>query len=137
MHLDCRRAQRHLDNRPQMLVETVPQAIALVLTLPAVRYFPGFDAVVVLALIQAAAGTLAARYLATSPYRLGFDTDIARRLVIFGWPILLSAVPLAAVYQGERAIIGRVAGMEALAAYSAAFMIAMVPGLLARARATR
>lgn len=131
MHLDCRRAQRHLDNRPQMLVETVPQAIALALTFPAVKYFPGFEAVVVLAIIQAAISTILARYLATSPYRLGFDIDIARRLVIFGWPILLSAVPLAAVYQGDRAIIGRLAGMEALAAYSAAFMITMVPGLLA------
>lgn len=131
MHLDCRRAQRRLDNRPQMLIEAVPQAIALALTLPAVRHFPGFEAVVVLAIIQAAAAMLLARYLATSPYRLGFDAQIARRLVIFGWPILLSALPLAAVYQGDRAIIGRLAGMEALAAYSAAFMITMVPGLLA------
>lgn len=131
MHLDSRRAQRRLDNRPQMLIEAVPQAIALVLTLPAVRYFSGFEAVVALAIIQAVTATLLARYLASSPYRAGFDQDIARRLLIFGWPILLSALPLAAVYQGDRAIIGRLAGMEALAAYSAAFMITMVPGLLA------
>lgn len=131
IHLDCRRAQRHLDNRPQMLVETVPQAIALAMTVPVLARFPGFEAVVVLAIIQACAGTIVARYLASSPYRLGFDADIARRLVVFGWPILLSALPLAAVYQGDRAIIGRLAGMEPLAAYSAAFMMTMVPGLLA------
>jgi len=43
----------------------------------------------------------------------------------------MSALPLIAVYQGDRAIIGRLAGVEALAAYSAAFMITMVPGLVA------
>ena len=131
MHFDCRRAQRQLNNRPQMLIETVPQALALALTFPVIARVPGFDAVVILAIVQAAAGTIIAHYLAPSSYRLGFDRDIVRRLVIFGWPILLSALPLAAVYQGDRAIIGRLAGMEPLAVYSAAFMITMVPGLLA------
>ena len=39
-------------------------------------------------------------------------------------------MPLIAVYQGDRVIVGRYLGMEALAVYSAAFMLAMVPGLL-------
>ena len=53
-----------------------------------------------------------------------------RRFIAFGWPILLSALPLIAVYQGDRIIVGRYLGMEALAVFSAAFMLAMVPGLL-------
>lgn len=130
-HLDCRRAQRRFDNRPQMLVEAVPQGAALAATFPVLAMLPGYEAVVALAILQAAVGVLVARLLTPEPYRLAFDTGIMRRLVVFGWPILLSALPLAAVYQGDRAIIGRISGMEQLAAYSAAFMMAMVPGLLA------
>ena len=130
-HLDCRRAQRRLDNRPQMLIEAVPQAIALLATPLALSLVPGFAAVVVLAIVQAIAAVLTARVLTDAPYRIAFDIDVVRRLVAFGWPILLSALPLVAVYQGDRAIVGRIAGLEPLAAYSAAFMLAMVPGLLA------
>lgn len=131
VHLDSRRAQRRLDNRPQLTLEVVPQAIALTATLPVLAFVPGFMAAVVLAILQAAAAVAVARSLTRAPYRLGCDEDVLRRLLAFGWPILLSALPLAVVYQGDRAIIGRISGLEALAAYSAAFMITMVPGLLA------
>lgn len=131
VHLDCRRAQRRFDNRPQLLVEVLPQAVALAATPAVLAVSPGYEAVVALAIIQASSSILTALALTNTPYRLAFDTDVMRRLISFGWPILLSALPLAAVYQGDRAIIGRISGIEALAAYSAAFMLAMVPGLLA------
>ncbi|MEZ5898161.1 MAG: oligosaccharide flippase family protein [Hyphomicrobiaceae bacterium] len=131
MHMDCRRAQRRLDNRPQLLVEVAPQALALAATLPVLKLYPGFEAVVVLSLIQASSSVVVARLLARTPYRLAFCEDVVKRLLRFGWPIMLSALPLIAVYQGDRAIVGHLAGIEALAAYSAAFMITMVPGLVA------
>lgn len=136
VHMECRRAQRRFDNRPQMLVEVVPQAVALIATLPLVRWQGGYEAVVTLAILQALSAVAMARLLSPTPFRLTFDGDITRRLIAFGWPILLSALPLVAVYQGDRAIVGRLIGVEALAAYSAAFMLAMVPGLLA-ARASQ
>lgn len=129
--LDCRRAQRHFDNRPQILVEVVPQAIALFATLPMVRLAPSYAAVVVIALIQATASVVVSRMVSSAPYRFAANRDVITRLVAFGWPILISALPLIAVYQGDRAIIARLYGVETLAAYSAAFMITMVPGLLA------
>lgn len=130
-HLDCRRAQRAYDNRPQLIVETIPQAAALFATIPIVRLSPDFTAVVVLAIVQAATSVLVSRLVSTSPYAFAADRDAAARLVKFGWPILLSALPLVAVYQGDRTIIARLSGVEALAIYSAAFMITMVPGLIA------
>lgn len=131
MHLDCRRAQRRLDNRPQLIVEIIPQTVALAATLPLLGVLPGYDAVVAAAVLQAAATLAVARAVADNPYALALRADVVKRLIVFGWPILLSALPLVAVYQGDRAIIGRMSGIEALAAYSAAFMLTMVPGLLA------
>lgn len=131
LHLDNRLQQRRLDNRPFMLVEVLPQAAALALTLPALHVVPDYAAVVVLALAQALLAVATSHLIAGRPYRVGWDGVILDRLVRFGWPIWLSAIPLIAVYQGDRLIVGKVFGMEALAGYSAAFMITMVPGLLA------
>ena len=131
MHLDCRRSQRRFDNRPQLLVEVVPQAAALALTLPVLVYATDYSAVVWLALAQAATSVAISHVLAERPYRLAIDAGVLTRQVAFGWPILASALPLIAVYQGDRIIIGRLHGMEELAGYTTAFMVTMVPGLIA------
>jgi O-antigen/teichoic acid export membrane protein len=130
-HLDARRAQRRLQNRPFVLIEVAPQAVALLLTWPVVTHVPDFGAVVWLALAQAATTLLVSHAVAGRPYRLVFDAAILKRLIDFGWPIWLSAFPLIAVYHGDRIVIGRLIGIEDLAGYSAAFMVAMVPGLVA------
>lgn len=131
MHLDSRRHQRALDNRAFVLVEVVPQAAALLLTLPVLQLVPGYAAMIVIAMVQAAVSVATSQIIAARRYALALDAAIIERLLRFGWPIWLSAIPLIAVYQGDRMIVAKVLGMEALAGYSAAFMIAMVPGLLA------
>lgn len=130
-HLDVRRAQRRLDNRGGMLVEVIPQALALLLAVPLLRFDAGYGAVVWLALAQAVAAVAVSHALAERRYQLAIDGEALSRFISFGWPILASALPLAAIYQGDRIVIGRLLGMEALAGYSSAFMLTMVPGLLA------
>lgn len=131
MHLDFRVAQRHFDNRPQLLVDVLPQASALLATWPLLQVTQDYSAVVALACAQAAAATLLSHALANRPYRFAFDREILVRQLQFGWPILASALPLVAVYQGDRMIIAHYAGVEALASYTAAFMVTMVPALIA------
>lgn len=130
-HLATRRAQRTLDNRAIMIVEILPQAAALAATPLVLAFDNTYAAVLWLAVLQALATIAASHALAETPYRLCFDRDVLSRLAKFGWPIWLSGIPLIAVYQGDRMLVGRMFGIEALAAYSAAFMITMVPGLLA------
>lgn len=130
-HLDARRAQRHLNSRPFVWIEVAPQAVALALTWPVVRYVPDFQAVVWLSLAQAVTALAVSHAVAERRYHLAFDPAILKRLIDFGWPIWLSAFPLVAVYHGDRIVIGRLLGVEDLAGYSAAFLLAMVPGLIA------
>jgi O-antigen/teichoic acid export membrane protein len=127
LHLDSRRAQRQLNNRPVVISDVVPQLATLLLTFPVLAVAPTYMSVAMLALFQAFATVAATHTLAERRYRIAFDRDAIVSLLSFGWPILLSAVPLLAVYQGDRVIIGRQYGMEALAGYSAAFMMTMVP----------
>lgn len=131
LHLDFRRAQRRLDNRPQLLVEVIPQAVALAATVPLLAHHGGYAVALLLALIQAATSVMISHAIAERPYRLAADRALIVRFCTFGWPIWLSAFPLIAVYQGDRVIVGRLLGMEELAAFSAAFMVTMVPGLVA------
>lgn len=131
MHLDSRLKQRHLDNRPMMLLEVAPQFMALLVTFPLVFYRQSFDVVVILGILQALVTVWLSHVLADAHYRLGFDRAVLKRYMIFGWPILLSAFPVLAVYQGDRMIVGSFLGVEPLAGYTAAFLIAMVPGALA------
>ena len=131
MHLDYRIAQRNFDNRPQLLVDVLPQAAALLATWPLLMIVRDYSAVVALSCAQALAATLLSHVLARRPYRLAVDADIFIRQLQFGWPILASALPLVAVYQGDRMIIAHFAGVEQLANYTAAFMVTMVPALIA------
>ncbi len=129
-HLDYRAAQRNLNNRPYLLIEVVPQAAALVMTPVMIALTTDYTLVVWLAIIQSTVSVMLAHAIAQRPYTIGFDREIFMRQFAFGWPILLGALPIIAVFQGDRIIIGRMFGMEQLAVYSAAFMIAMVPGLV-------
>lgn len=130
-HLGCRQAQRAFNTSPLMLIEVLPQAIALALLPLALSYDHSFMAVVWVSLAQALGAAIVSQILAKTPYELAFDKATVKRQIAFGWPILLSALPLVAVYQGDRIIIGRLSGMEALAGYTVAFMATMVPGLVA------
>jgi O-antigen/teichoic acid export membrane protein len=130
-HLDTRRAQRQLNNKPYMLLDLVPQTAALVVTFPILHVTPNFEAAVLIAIAQATAFLLVSHAYAERRYQMAWDRAHFRRLIAFGWPIWLSSFALIAVYQGDRVLIARMFGMEDLASYTAAFMIAMVPGLIA------
>jgi O-antigen/teichoic acid export membrane protein len=131
MHLDCRRAQRRLDNRAAVLVEIIPQALALAAVWPAVAFTHDYTAALWVTGIQAAATSVVSHLMAKTRYRLALDGAELHRFLHFGWPILLSAIPLLAVFQGDRAIVARYQGVEALAGYTVAFLVTMVPATLA------
>ena len=131
VHLDQRRQQRQLRNGASMIVEVVPQLAIVLATWPLLRWWPSFEPVVWLALGQAAVTLIASHAVAERGWRLGFDRRLLARLLAFGWPIWLSAFPLLAVFQADRVIVGSLHGVEALAGYTGAFMVTMVPGLIA------
>lgn len=130
-HLDQRRRQRVLDNRAVLISEVGGQFLALALAAALVLRGADYAVAVWAALAQVGGAVLLSHLLAERPYRLAFDRAHLARLFTFGWPILLSALPLIAVYQGDRLIVARLLGIEALASFSAAFLLTMVPGLLA------
>ncbi|MEO1205620.1 MAG: oligosaccharide flippase family protein [Pseudomonadota bacterium] len=130
-HLDFRWHQRQLNNRPFVLYEAAPQVIATLVAWPALVYAPTFAAIPWIIIAAAISSTLTSHLLAVRPYRIAWSENHIAATLKFGWPIWLSAIPLVAVYQGDRFLIGGLLGMEALASFTTAFLLTMVPGLLA------
>ena len=130
LNLDWRRAQRDLRNIPAVLVELVPQVVALALTYPAVLWIGGFEAVLWITIGLALVQLVVTHVLAAGAYRLAWDRDWVRRIFAFAWPAMISGLTLLAVYQGDRVLVGRFFGVETLAAYSVAFVLTMVPASL-------
>ncbi|MEL6225844.1 MAG: oligosaccharide flippase family protein [Pseudomonadota bacterium] len=130
LNLDMQRAQRALNNRPYVMVEVLPQILALVVTPLALWFEPSFAAVVIVAVVQAGAALLVSHCAASERIDATWDPAVARRMFAFAWPIWLSALPVVAVYHADRILIGRLIDMEAVAGYSAAFLITMVPGMI-------
>ncbi len=127
VNLDMRREQRALNNVPYIAFESAPQIIALAATPLALWFAPTYAAVVIIAVVQAGSALIVASLVSRQALLFTWDWDVARRMLAFSWPIWLSAIPLVAVYQGDRILIGRLIGMEAVAGYAAAFLITMVP----------
>ncbi|MEZ5923329.1 MAG: oligosaccharide flippase family protein [Hyphomicrobiaceae bacterium] len=130
LSLDWRRAQRELRSWPAVKVELLPQLVALALTYPAVAWAGDYTAVIWVTIAQALTQLVVTHRLAGTGYRLTYDSHWFRRILAFTWPALISAVTLLAVFQGDRVIVGRVFGMEVLAAYSVVFVLTMVPAAL-------
>lgn len=130
-HLDMRRHQRTLDNRAAIAYEALPQAMGCIAALPLLHLLPTYAAVPWIVMASAVSAVAISHALARMAYRVGYSRTHLDATLRFGWPIWLSALPLVAVYQGDRFLVGGFLGMEALADYSVAAMIAMVPGLLA------
>lgn len=130
-NLDSKRAQRAFDNRPAILIELVPQALALAAAWPLVVVSGSYEVAVALALLQALAGVVASHILARHRWRATAGREALATLTRFAAPLWIAGLPLALVLHGERAIVGAAQGAEAIAGFTAAAMVAAALGAIA------
>ena len=130
LHLDLRRFQRKYQNFPAALIEVVPQAISFAIAYPIARSIGSYEAIIWLSVLQALATVIVSHAIAERRWNVSFEAATLERFLAFGWPVLLSALPMIAVYQFDRIITAHFLGLETLAAYTAAFMITMAPGTI-------
>ena len=90
-----------------------------------------YRVMLVVVLAQVALYVLTSHLVAERRYRWAWDTGMIRRMIVFGWPLLINALLMFGIFQGDRAIVGGVFTMQALGLYSAAFGLLMMPSLIA------
>ncbi|WP_306224602.1 oligosaccharide flippase family protein [Bosea beijingensis] len=71
--------------------------------------------------------SLVSHGLAPQPWRLRWNAAAARKAVAYGLPLVPNGISLALKNVGDRLIVGLVAGASALAVYSVAVMVGLMP----------
>lgn len=129
-HLDPSRLSRSMRFGPLISTQVLPALVALISVWPLVYWLGDYRVMVGVILLQSLTALASSHLVAERPYRLVFDRSIMMRSLRFGWPIMLNGVLLFGVFQGDRLIVGREIGIEALAVFSMAVTLTMTPMLL-------
>ncbi|WP_210528779.1 oligosaccharide flippase family protein [Rubellimicrobium arenae] len=129
-HFDIYRMNRRMVFGPMLIVGLVPALGSLLAVWPLAMWFGDWRALLWANLLQGVLGMLTSHVVAERRYRLAFDREIIRGSLSFGWPLLANNVLLFLVFNGDRIMVGRVLGMEALAIFSMGTTLTLTPTLV-------
>lgn len=129
-HLDVHRVQREMRFFPSIAVTLGPQLLVTLLAAPLALWTGDFRAVLWVVLIQALMGMVISHVLSERRYAWLWDREQMRRMVRFGWPLLVNGALLYAIMQGDRAIVGSAFSLEELGWYATALGLVLAPAML-------
>lgn len=129
-HFDIHRAQRAGRYRPLMLTGTLPALVAFIAVWPLAQIFGDWRAALWAILLYAVLGVLTSHLVAERRYRLRLDGAVMRESLCFGTPLLANAALMYLVFQGDKIIVGRLAGMEELAIFAMGMTLTLTPSLI-------
>jgi O-antigen/teichoic acid export membrane protein len=115
---------------PMVMTGAVPAVLALGLVWPLAIWMGDWRVMLWSIMAQAAVTAITSHLVAERPYRLAWDSKITAGCLQFGWPLLVNAVLLFLVFQGDKIIVGRVLGMEPLAIFSMGVTLTLTPTLV-------
>jgi O-antigen/teichoic acid export membrane protein len=131
IHYDYRIENRFLNLWPAIQVEAAGAFAGLAAAVAGVLTMPGPFAFAVSLAVQALVSLVASHALARDRYAVSFDRTLFGQFWAFGWPLTINAMLLYAVFQGERLIVAGLTGLDAVAAFSIASQIALLPVMIA------
>jgi O-antigen/teichoic acid export membrane protein len=130
VHFDIYRLQRQLNYTPSVLSSTVPALLSVLLIWPLYAIFEDYRVMLGIILAQALATMIVSHLFAQRRYRVILAKDIIAHALRFGWPLLINGILIFFVFQGEKIIVGREIGLEALAIFSMGFTLTLWPAML-------
>jgi O-antigen/teichoic acid export membrane protein len=129
-HFDIHRLTRAQRFGPLLLTGVVPAALSLAAVWPLARWLGDWRAMLGALLLQAALAAAVSHLVAERPFRIVLDRAEMRRSLRFGWPLLLNGALLFLVFNGDKLIVGRLLGMEALAVFAMGVTLTLTPTLV-------
>jgi O-antigen/teichoic acid export membrane protein len=126
-HLDVRRFERSLRFAPSLLVEAVPQLVITAAAWPVAHWLGDYRAVLVLLLTKGLISCSVSHGLAEQPYRWRLHGPYIRRMLKFGWPLVVNGFLTFGVFQGDQFLIAARYTITDLAPYAAAAALTMAP----------
>lgn len=129
-HFDIYRLNRQMKFWPMILTGSIPAFLSLLATWPFVVWLGDWRVMLCVILAQISLTVLTSHMCSTRPYRLIFDRAVIAGSLKFGWPILATSIFLFFAFQGDKIIVGRVLGMEALAIFAMGITLTQTPILV-------
>lgn len=129
-HFDMHRLTRAGRFGPMILSATVPAALSLAAIWPLAMWLGDFRVMLYAIIAQAVATTILSHLTAERAYRVSLDMGVIRRGLGFGWPLMLNNILLFGVFNGDKLIVGRELGLEALAIFAMGLTLTLPPTLV-------
>lgn len=126
-HFDVFRQQRQMRYKAFMVTQIVPPVLSLALIWPLAYIFGDWQVMLWSIMAQWVANLVLTHVVAERRYAISFDSEILKRGVRFGWPLLVNGVMLFLIFQGERMIVGRELGMAELGIFSMTLSLVQTP----------
>ncbi|MFN4157372.1 MAG: oligosaccharide flippase family protein [Gemmobacter sp.] len=129
-HFDMHRLTRKGRFGPMILSGTLPAALSLAAIWPLAVWLGDFRVMLYAIIAQAVATAILSHLTAERRYRASLDRAVIRRGLGFGWPLMLNNILLFGVFNGDKLIIGRELGLEALAIFAMGLTLTLPPTLV-------
>jgi O-antigen/teichoic acid export membrane protein len=116
-------------------VDIASNIVVTLLALPLCWWLRDYRAMLWVLVLQAATARIGSNLLAERPYRWAWDSGVARRILTFGWPLLINGFLMYIIFDGDRFVIGSAKRLFArspytlvdLGVYSVAFALTAAP----------
>ncbi|MEO0860886.1 MAG: oligosaccharide flippase family protein [Pseudomonadota bacterium] len=129
-HFDIHRLNRSGHYLPMVATGAVPALAALLIVWPLAHWLGDWRVMLIAILVQHVGAASLSHLVAQRRYRLSVDLQIWRRSFVFGWPLLVNAMILFAVFQGDKLLVGRLLGMEVLGVFAMAVTLTLTPSFV-------
>ncbi len=127
-NLDVRRMARELKFLPGVMSDVIPQVLITLAVFPLGIWLGDYRVVLVLLVAKAILSLMASHFFAERSYRWSMVRKYAKRIVVFGWPLILNSLLMFGVLQGDQVLVGVNYSMGDLAVYAAAASLTLIPG---------
>jgi O-antigen/teichoic acid export membrane protein len=130
VHFDIYRVQRQQNYIPSILSSTIPALLSVLLIWPLYVIFGDYRVMLGIIMAQGLTTMIVSHLTAERRYHVTLAKDIIAHALRFGWPLLINSILVFFVFQGEKIIVGREIGLEALAIFSMGFTLTLWPAML-------
>lgn len=129
-HLGAAVQQREMRFGASISIDTGSQLLVTLLAAPLTLWLRDYRVMLVLILMQVTVSVAVSHMVAERRYVIAWDSRQVRRMMEFGWPLLLNGFLMFVTFEGDEAIVGASKGMEPLAWYGVAFGLVLSSSLL-------
>lgn len=130
LHYDVKRVQRSHNFGPEGWMMGSSELLSLCASAIIAFLTHSFEAVALGLAGRSLAMVVASHLFAERPYRLGFSADTWKALRTYSWPLVIDGVLYFIGQQGDRLLIGKRLGVEALGYYAALLLLIYYPAAI-------